>query len=269
MKTVKRFKSHFTPIVELQFPKIAYPEKYSQENGYEAASTTDKGAYWSVVFTLDEEQRKAMWEVGLAHYQDMMQKDNVPPLKDGQLLFRSEKPWKDIEGNPVHGMYQYTAGKNCFNNAGNPTYRPEVLNGNREIVSDVSFWGGSTGRIKLSMLCTVNPGKDKIGGIKLLLDKIQLINGIYGGGFEKDPDAPSNSLEIELSDGYNTIAEPTPTAQHKPLPNMMEKMYGELPPSQPTPPPPTPPSFDLEIEGQEQAAKSDAVDPNMDDEIPF
>jgi len=49
----------------------------------------------------------------------------------------------------------------------------------------------------------------------------------------------------------------------------MEKMYGELPPSQPTPPPPTPPSFDLEIEGQEQAAKSDAVDPNMDDEIPF
>ena len=268
MKTVKRFKSHFTPIVELQFPKIAYPEKYTQANGYEAALSTDKDAFWSVVFTLDEEQRKAMWEVGLAHYNDMIQKDNMPPLKEGQLLFRSEKPWKDIEGNPIHGMYQYTAGKPCFNNAGNATRRPEVLNGNRQIVSDVSFWGGSTGRVKLSMLCTVNPGKEKLGGIKLYLDKIQLINPIYGGGFEKEPDAPSNSLEIELSDGYNTMAEPKPTAPPQPLPTMTEKIYGEKPPSQPTPPaPPAPttPSFDLEIEGQEQAATSN----DMDDEIPF
>jgi len=263
MKTVKRFKSHFTPIVELQFPKIAYPEKYTQANGYEAALSTDKDAFWSVVFTLDEEQRKAMWDVGLAHYNDMVQKDNIPPLKDGQLLFRSEKPWKDIEGNPVHGMYQYTAGKPCFNNAGNATRRPEVLNGNREIVSDVSFWGGSTGRIKLSMLCTVNPGKEKLGGIKLYLDKIQLINPIYGGGFEKEPDAPSNSLETAT-----TTEEPTPTAQPQPLPTMTEKIYGEKPPSQPTPPaPPAPttPSFDLEIEGQEQAAQSN----DLDDEIPF
>tara|TARA_R100001510_G_scaffold53330_1_gene54834 strand:- start:335 stop:1111 length:777 start_codon:yes stop_codon:yes gene_type:complete len=258
MKTIKRFKSHFTPIVELQFPKIAYPEKYTQANGYEAALSTDKDAFWSVVFTLDEEQRKAMWEVGLAHYNDMIQKDDMPPLKEGQLLFRSEKPWKDIEGNPIHGMYQYTAGKPCFNNAGNATRRPEVLNGNREIVSDVSFWGGSTGRVKLSMLCTVNPGKDKIGGIKLYLDKIQLINPIYGGGFEKEPDAPSNSLETAT-----TTEEPTPMAQPQPLPTMTEKIYGEKPLSQPTPP--TPPSFDLEIEGQEQAATSN----DMDDEIPF
>jgi hypothetical protein len=110
------------------------------------------------------------------------------------------------------------------------------------------------------MLCTVNPGKDKIGGIKLLLDKIQLINGIYGGGFDKEPDAPSNSLEIATA-----TEESTPTAQPQPLPTMTEKIYGEKPPSQPTPPAPTTPSFDLEIEGQEQAAKSN----DMDDEIPF
>lgn len=189
------FKKYYTPVVELMFPRLSVTEKWNNaKREFEICDINDQGAYWACSFKMSDAERLAMWEVGMAHYVDCMSREQLPPIEQGKTIFRSEAPFKDPEGNYVQGQWLYKAARNTRNAQGNPSKRPLVLNGMNDEITRVDFWSGSRGRLCISMRPTVDP-KSGSGGLRFFLDSIQLLEPIYGGGFDEVPNAASNSIQ--------------------------------------------------------------------------
>lgn len=267
-----KFKSHFTPIVTLQFPRISVSESYdSMQRKYTVVPETTRGAFWACSFVLNDEQRAEMWSVGRAHYEAMRQQEKLPELGPNDKLFRSEQPYKDPEGNILPGQWIYKATKNCQNANGEQTKAPQVLNGNRQPVTATDFWGGSTGRLKFSMLCTVDP-KTGGGGIRMLLDKVQLIDPVYGGGFEEVPNAASNTLataEAPQTPNYLDAPAPAPAQTTFAPAYQQPTHYQGVTPSPAPAPQSAPDPFGLPPVGASAGTSAPPTPNDLEDEIPF
>ena len=258
---MSRFKTYYTPVVDLMYPRLSVTEKWDNaQRKFQICDQSDQGAYWSCSFVLSDADRAAMWEVGAAHYQALTQELNLPPISQGASLFRSEQQHKDPEGNPLQGQWIYKAARKTFNAQGHASKRPIVLNGMNQPIDRVDFWSGSKGRLCITMLPTVDP-KTNTGGIRLFLDKVQLLEPIYGGGFDEVPNAASN-----------TMAAPTPQPMPAPAPNP------SAPPMAPAPQPmPAPSPFDLQAPATSpaypmpstQGVPSGVMPNDIEDEIPF
>lgn len=256
---MSRFKTYYTPVVDLMYPRLSVTEKWDNaQRKFTICDQSDQGAYWSCSFVLSDADRAAMWEVGAAHYQALTQELNLPPISQGASLFRSEQQHKDPEGNFLQGQWIYKAARKTFNAQGHPSKRPIVLNGMNQPIDRVDFWSGSKGRLCITMLPTVDP-KTNTGGMRLFLDKVQLLDPIYGGGFDEVPNAASNSMP-------QAPVAPAPAAPMAPAPAPM-----------PAAPAPAAPPFDLQAPATPpanpmppaQGVPSGQMPNDIEDEIPF
>lgn len=141
----------------------------------------------------------------------------------------------------IHGMKKqedstvlFTAKKKCITSKGTPSQPVKVIDGAKQPLADLSIWSGSTGNLKVSMLPTHNP-KQEQWGIKLLLSAVQVIEAKYA---DQSDDFDAVDTGVEEVDPFGIPVEKKTDQQ---------------------------PDLELEIEGQEQAAKSN----DLDDEIPF
>lgn len=132
------------------------------------------------------------------------------------------------------GTVLFTAKKKCITSKGTPSQPVKVIDGAKQPLADLSIWSGSTGNLKVSMLPTFNP-KQEQWGIKLLLSAVQVIDAKYADGAD---DFDSVNTGVEEVDDFGIAVDKKADQQ---------------------------PDLELEIEGQEQAAKSN----DLDDEIPF
>jgi len=132
------------------------------------------------------------------------------------------------------GTVQFTARKSCITKKGTPSQAVKVIDGSKQPLADLSIWSGSTGNLKVSMLPTFNP-KQEQWGIKLLLSAVQVIDAKYA---DQSDDFDSVDTGVEEVDDFGIAVDKKANQQ---------------------------PDLELEIEGQEQAAKSN----DLDDEIPF
>ena len=132
------------------------------------------------------------------------------------------------------GTVLFTARKKCITSKGTPSQPVKVIDGAKQPLADLSIWSGSTGNLKVSMLPTHNP-KQEQWGIKLLLSAVQVIDAKYA---DESDDFDSVDTGVEEVDPFGIPVEKKTDQQ---------------------------PDLELEIQGQEQAAKSN----DLDDEIPF
>ena len=261
------FKKYYTPVVDLMYPRLSVTEKWNNvQRKFSICDATDRGAFWACSFVLSDAERAAMWEVGMAHYVDCMSREQLPPIEQGKTIFRSEAPHKDPEGNLVQGQWIYKATRNTKNAQGHPSKRPLVLNGMNDEITRVDFWSGSKGRLCISMKPTIDP-KTNTGGLRFFLDKIQLLEPIYGGGFDEVPNAASNSMPQAPAAPAPMASPPVPPApQPAPAPN----------PS-PMPAAPSHAPFDLQAPATppanamqpSQGVPSGQMPNDIEDEIPF
>lgn len=265
---MSRFKTYYTPVVDLMYPRLSVTEKWDNaQRKFAICDATDQGAFWACSFVLSDAERAAMWEVGMAHYIAMTQELKLPPLAQGASIFRSEAPHKDQEGNFVPGHWIYKAARKTTNAQGHASKRPVVLNGMNQAIERVDFWSGSKGRLCITMLPTVDPQSGS-GGIRMFLDKVQLLEPIYGGGFDEVPNAASNSMpQAPAAPMASPPVPPAPQPAPAPNPSPM--------PMAPAAPAPSP--FDLQAPATppanamppSQGVPSGQMPNDIEDEIPF
>ena len=132
------------------------------------------------------------------------------------------------------GTVQFTAKKKCITTKGTQAQAVKVIDAAKQPVSDLSFRNDSTGNIKFSMVPTFNPNAEQ-WGIKLLLSAVQVLEAQYA---DDSDDFDAVDTGVEEVDDFGIPVEKKTDQQA---------------------------DLELEIEGQEQAAKSN----DLDDEIPF
>jgi len=231
---MSEFKDVLIRNVIFQWPRLDSGYVFnSTENKSEKVTTSTPGAEWSISFIVSHEEGQDLWKQAIAHFNEC-KKINSKLGKFGTI--HAMKKLDD-------GTVQFTTRKSCITKKGTQSQPVKVIDAAKQPLADLSIWSGSTGNLKVSMLPTFNP-KQEQWGIKLLLSAVQVIEAKYA----------DQSDDFDAVDNGGDEVDPFGIPEDK------------QPDKQPAP---TTPSFDLEIEGQEQAAKSDAVNPDMDDEIPF
>jgi hypothetical protein len=96
------------------------------------------------------------------------------------------KKLKDTNGAET-GIVQFSAKRNGMKKDGTPNKQPTVIDGQKQPLADLAFWGGSTGTVRAWAVAVVDP--DGNGGISLLLDAVQVIDAKYGDGGMDDFDS--------------------------------------------------------------------------------
>jgi hypothetical protein len=87
---------------------------------------------------------------------------------------------------------------------GTPNKQPTVIDGQKQPLADLAFWGGSTGTVRAWAVAVVDP--DGNGGISLLLDAVQVIDAKYGDGGMDDFD--SVALVAQKDDPFGDTGQP-------------------------------------------------------------
>ncbi len=231
---MSEFKDVLIRNVIFQYPKLDSGYLWNNaEVKSEKVSVSTPGAAWEISFIVSHEEGQNLWKQAISHFNECKKINS----KLGQ--FGTIHSMKKNEDTTVF----FTAKKKCITTKGIPAQAVKVIDAAKQPLADLSIWSGSTGNIKFSMLPTFNPKKEQ-WGIKLLLSAVQVIEAKYA---DQSDDFDAVNTGVDEVDPFGI-----------PMDEKSDKQ-----------PAPTTPSFDLEIEGQEQAAKYDAVNPDMDDEIPF
>jgi len=222
---MSEFKDVLIRNVIFQWPRLDSGYVYKKEiEKSEKVSESAPNAEWSITFTVSHEEAQDLWKQAIAHFNDC-KKINSKLGKFGTI--HGMKKQDD-------GTVQFTARKKCITTKGTPSQRIKVIDGAKQPLADLSFWSGSTGNIKFSMLPTFNPNAEQ-WGIKLLLSAVQVLEAKYADGAD---DFDSVDTGVEEVDDFGIAVDKKADQQA---------------------------DFDLEIQGQEQAAQSN----DLDDEIPF
>jgi hypothetical protein len=102
------------------------------------------------------------------------------------------KKLKDESGNET-GMVQFTAKRNGMKKDGTPNKAPTVIDGQKQPLADLAFWGGSKGTVRAWAVAVIDP--DGNGGISLLLDAVQVTEARYGDGGMDDFDTVESKAD--------------------------------------------------------------------------
>ena len=170
--------------VTLQYPKLnsTYRFNTSQQKSEPCAQTASNAA-WSVAFDMPKDQAKGLYDQLRGHYEAC--KARNPKMPAFKTIFGMKK-LKDANGNET-GVVQFSAKRNGMKKDGTPNKQPTVIDGQKQSLADLAFWGGSTGTVRAWAVAVVDP--DGIGGISLLLDAVQVIEAKYGDGGMDDFDS--------------------------------------------------------------------------------
>jgi hypothetical protein len=191
------FKKVLARNVTLQYPKLNSTHRFNtQTQRSEPCAPTASNAAWSVAFDMTKEQAKPLYEDLRGHYEAC--KSRNPKMPAFKTVFGMKK-LKDANGNDT-GVVQFTAKRNGMKKDGTPNKQPIVIDGQKNPMDDLNFWGGSIGTVRAWAVAVVDP--DGNGGISLLLDAIQVTEARFGDGgmddFEDvEPEAKSGPFETK------------------------------------------------------------------------
>jgi len=176
--------------VTLQYPKLNQTYRFNtQKQASEPCAPTASNAAWSVAFEMTKEQAKPLYEELRAHYEACRSRNSKMP--QFKTIF-SMKKLKDEHGNET-GMVQFTAKRNGMKKDGTPNKAPTVIDGQKQPLADLAFWGGSKGTIRAWAVAVIDP--DGNGGISLLLDAVQVTEAVYGGNGLDDFDTVESKAD--------------------------------------------------------------------------
>lgn len=164
--------------VTIQYPRLNSTYRYNpQKKQSEPCAQTASLAAWSVTFEMPKEQAKPIYEQLRAHYEASKARNATLPAFS--KVFGMKK-LKDEHGNET-GMVQFAAKRNGVRGDGTLNKPPMVIDGQKQPIADLSFWGGTKGVVRAYACAVVDP--EGLGGISLLLDAVQLTEPPrYGDG---------------------------------------------------------------------------------------
>jgi hypothetical protein len=161
----------------------------TQKQASEPCAPTASNAAWSVAFDMPKEQAKPLYEELRAHYEACRSRNSKMP--QFSKVFGMKK-LKDEHGNET-GIVQFSAKRNGMKKDGTPNKAPTVIDGQKQPLADLNFWGGSKGTVRAWAVSVVDP--DGLGGISLLLDACQITEARYGDGGMDDFDTVESKAD--------------------------------------------------------------------------
>ena len=191
------FKSVMIRNVEFKYPRLntTYRFNTSQKKSEECAPTAS-GASYSIGWEMSKDEASKLHAELKAHYETCQTKSP----------FTKVFGMKKLEG----GNYEFRAKRNGVNGQGALNEKPRVIDGSKQPLADVAFWGGSKGNLKVTAYPVTDP--DGNGGISLLIDTVQVTHAVYGGGsldeFDTVPTTMSGGVDASLDD-FGPAAAPT------------------------------------------------------------
>jgi len=201
-------KTDFKPVmirnVEFKYPRLNGTYRYntSEKKSEECAPTASNAAY-SIAWEMTAEEAKTLHAELKAHYETCQTK----------APFSKVFGMKKLDS----GNYEFRAKRNGTNSQGQQNEKPRVIDGMKQPLADLAFWGGSKGSIKVTAYPVTDP--EGIGGVSLLIDTVQVTHAVYGGGgldeFDEVPTTMSGGVDASLDD-FGPAAAPAPQAAPAP-----------------------------------------------------
>lgn len=171
--------------VTFQYPKLNQTYRFNtQKQASEPCAPTASNAAWSVAFEMTKDEARPLYEQLKAHY-DACRGRN-PKMPQFKTVFGMKK-------NEEAGTVSFTAKRNGMKKDGTPNKAPTVIDGQKQPLADLSFWGGSKGTIRAWAVAVIDP--DGNGGISLLLDAVQVTEARYGDGGMDDFDTVESKAD--------------------------------------------------------------------------
>jgi hypothetical protein len=183
--------------VEFKYPRLngTYRFNTSQKKSEECAPTAS-GASYSIGWEMSKDQASKLHAELKAHYETCQTKSP----------FTKVFGMKKLE----NGNYEFRAKRNGVNGQGALNEKPRVIDGSKQPLADVAFWGGSKGNLKVTAYPVTDP--DGNGGVSLLIDTVQVTHAVYGGGglddFDEVPMTMAGGVDASLDD-FGPAAEAT------------------------------------------------------------
>jgi len=164
--------------VEFQYPKLDSTYKWNvAERHSEKCPQNAAGAKWQITWVMDKVRGDELTAQLQKHYAECKARDAKRPAF-GKVF--GSKVLED-------GRVSFSASRNGTNQKGEASIAPEVVGADTKPLADCAIWTGSTGNLMVSAIPTMDA--DGVGGIKLLLTKVQVVNPVYGSagaGFEDE-----------------------------------------------------------------------------------
>lgn len=183
MADTSDFKKVLAKNVTLQFPKLNGTYRFNTSTQRsEPCAPTASNAAWSVAFDMSDADAKALFNELKEHYAASRSRNTKLP--EFKTVFGAKR-LKDKDGN-MTGMTQFTAKRNGTKKNGDKNEPPTVIDGAKQPMTKLDFWGGSVGTVRAWAVAVVDP--DGAGGISLLLDAVQVTDAKYGDGGMDDFD---------------------------------------------------------------------------------
>jgi len=186
-------KTDFKPVmirnVEFKYPRLNGTYRYntSEKKSEECAPTASNAAY-SIAWEMTADDAKTLHADLKAHYETCQTK----------AAFSKVFGMKKLDS----GNYEFRAKRNGTNSQGALNDKPRVIDGMKQPLADLTFWGGSKGSIKVTAYPVTDP--DGIGGVSLLIDTVQVTHAVYGGGglddFDEVPTTMAGGVDEALDD---------------------------------------------------------------------
>lgn len=171
--------------VTLQFPKLNQTYRFNtQKQASEPCAQTASGAAWSVGFEMSKEDARPIYEQLRGHYEACRSRNSKMP--QFKTVFGMKK-------NEETGTVSFSAKRNGMKKDGSPNKAPTVIDGQKQPLADLAFWGGSKGTVRAWAVAVVDP--DGNGGISLLLDAVQVTEARYGDGGMDDFDTVESKAD--------------------------------------------------------------------------
>ena len=199
------FKPTMIRNVEFKYPKLngTYRFNTAQKQSEECAPSAS-GASYSISWEMPKDEAIKLHAELKAHYESC---NRTEP-------FSKVFGMKKLES----GNVEFRAKRNGTNSQGVLNEKPRVIDGMKQPLADLAFWGGSKGSIKATAYPVTDP--DGNGGISLLIDTVQVTHAVYGGGglddFDEVGTTMQGGLDAALDDfgpaAVETVAAPAPAA---------------------------------------------------------
>ena len=175
--------------VEFMYPKLDSTYRYiSAESRSDKCAQNAPGAKWSITFAPSKADGEALLETLKKHYEECRVRDAKRPV------------FGRVFGSKVldDGRISFSASRNGLSTKGEPNAAPEVVDAKTLPLENRAIWTGSTGNLILSAVPQTDP--KGVGGIKLLLTKVQVVNPVYGSAGTGFKDESANVVEQAPAD---------------------------------------------------------------------
>ena len=182
-------KTDFKPVmirnVVFSYPRLGATYKFNTaEKRSEECNPRAQGAAYSIGWEMNKDDAGKLHAELKAHYESCVTKApfskvfGMKPLENGNVMF--------------------SAKRNGVNGQGEENPKPKVIDGMKQPLADLNFWGGSEGSIKVTAYPVTDPNGN--GGISMLIDTVQVVNAVYGGGGLDDFDevAPTGGAHADF-----------------------------------------------------------------------